>query len=90
MEWKEILKVSIINGLIVFVLLHLVDFVWGLGDDVISVPFSIGSVTLGLLATGAILKKRLKEEWGVLVGLLITFLSTLILVAILGIGTPFA
>ena len=78
MEWKEIFKVSIINGLAIFILLFIVDFTAGFGDMAQTI-FSVGAVMVGLLATGAILKRRLKQDWGIFLGLAITLLVALIL-----------
>ena len=82
MQWKEIFKVSAINSVIIIILFYVVNMMWGFGD-IMTATFSMGSMAVGLLATGLILHKKLKDEKGILIGLIITWLLALIILGIL-------
>mgnify|MGYP001563456131 CR=1 FL=1 len=73
MEWKEILKISIIVGVVSSFLTFTLES-YGSSASLIINPL------LGVIATGLMLNKKLsnKSEWGILIGMIITGLVIVI------------
>jgi uncharacterized membrane protein len=71
MDWKEVFKVSVIVGVITYVLQVILAF--------IAPEYVTTSTLLGPLATAFILNKKVKDNWGVFAGIIITFLVTVII-----------
>ena len=91
MDWKEVFKVSLPVGLVVYVLQFLTNFFW-FGNGLLVAHMSL--LFAGVLSTGFILSKRLpKEEWAVFVGTLISvllpFLIMVLLDTVLGASVAF-
>lgn len=73
MDWKEILKVSVIIGVVTLIAYYVtIEFIGKGAVDFFNNLILIG----GVVATGFILSQRLnkKEGWGIPLGMLITFL----------------
>ena len=75
MDWKEVFKVSVIAGVVTYLLQIILAFM--------SNQHVIVSTLLGPLATSFILNKKLKDNWSVFVGIIVTFLVTVILAVLL-------
>ena len=84
MNWKEILKVSVVVAVTVVV----IQFLLGLLGPVegLHLVWDIVTFVGGLLATGLILNRRLKkEDWSILVGIFATIVITVVIDLILDI-----
>lgn len=71
MDWKEIFKVSITVGVIVYLFQIILAFM--------SSEHVVTSTLLGPLATAFILNKKLKDTWNIFAGIIITFLVTVVI-----------
>ena len=81
MNWKEVFKVSLSVGLVVYVLQFLTNFFW-FGSGLVIAHVSL--LFAGVLSTGFILSKRLpKEEWAIFVGTLISILLPFLIMVLL-------
>ena len=78
MDWKEILKVSVPTSVVLFVLWMASEYLaffpdhgyrWALGMVLLSAP----------LVSVLLLSRKKKTDWEVLVGMVISFLATLLL-----------
>lgn len=79
MNWKEILKVSLLYGFVSFILQLIVSFFVGKIN-----VFYIEASFVGILATCFVLNRRLKnDDNAILVGAVIAFLLPLLLAVIL-------
>ncbi len=93
MEWKEVLKVSSIIGIISFFGVNSEDYVnlgsllgrFG-GSEVLNI-FSGIILILSGVAAGLILNRRLdrKSDWGIYIGMIITWLIPFLIALILAI-----
>ena len=80
MDWKEIFKVSLISGVVVSALWWVVETI-GFADDRVQTALITTAFVSGLLATSSILNRRLKKsDWGIYIGMVVTFLLPIILV----------
>ena len=81
MDWKEVFKVSLISGIVVSALWWIVEVIQ-FADDRIHAALLTTAFVSGLLATSSILDRRLKksDDWGIYVGMVVTFLLPIILV----------
>ncbi|MEW5896412.1 MAG: hypothetical protein AB1668_01860 [Nanoarchaeota archaeon] len=75
MDWKELFKVSVIVGVIVYLLQVILAFM--------SSEHVVTSTLLGPLATAFILNKKVKDNWSILTGIIVTFLVTVIIAVLL-------
>ncbi len=79
-EWKEVLQVSVISGVLGFFAVHSSDYT-NLSSFVSREAFEVVAFLGAIIAAGLVLNRRLsrKSDWGVLVGMIITWLVPLIL-----------
>ncbi len=74
MDWKGILKVSVISGVVTY-FLWLLFAMFNIGRDNLYLP-----LIFAFIATGFILNRRLKkEDWGLLIGMVLASLVILML-----------
>ncbi len=82
MNWKEILKVSTIIAVAIVILGWVVDLIGPVKS--LETQLYVGLLVGGLIATYSILNKRLKkDDWGVVVGILTTFVIYAVLLVLL-------
>ena len=79
-NWKEILKVSLIVGVLAFLAVHSADYT-NLSSFVSHEAFETTAYLGALVTTGLILHRKLDKnaDWGILVGMIITWLVPLII-----------
>lgn len=88
MEWKEILKVSVISGVLGFLAVSSSDYT-NISSFVTQEAFEVVAFLGTIVATGLILNRRLsrKSDWGIFVGMIITWLIPLVLGFVLRFAT---
>lgn len=75
MNWKEVFKVSVIIGVITYLFQIVLAF--------LSSEHVVSSTILGPLATAFVLNKKVKDNWGIFTGIIVTFLVTVIMAVVL-------
>jgi len=80
MEWKEILKVSVILGVLGFLAVNSSDYT-NISSFISQEAFEVVAFLGAIIATGLILNRRLsrKSDWGIFIGMIITWLVPFVL-----------